>query len=162
MTDSISSKLSAPLTIDQIDFRVQSINKFWAKVDKSGECWEWTASKRHKGYGQTRFMGRGGRKAHRVAWEITNGEIPNGLFVLHKCDNPGCVNPGHLFLGTNRSNIDDMLSKGRQGRKLTKEQATAIKIARKNGNTGVDVAREFDITPAQVSNIVTGKQWRSA
>lgn len=88
---------------------------FWDRktVTESG-CWEWIGSKRHFGYGQVYFKGRPGRKAHRVAWERTYGPIPEGMGVLHKCDNPPCINPDHLFLGTPEDNVQDMFKKGRQ------------------------------------------------
>ena len=88
------------------------MERFWAKVDKSGDCWLWTASKTKEGYGYFRFDGAM-RKAHRMSWLLTNGEIPEGMLVCHTCDNPSCVNPKHLWLGTNRDNMDDMNAKGR-------------------------------------------------
>lgn len=91
--------------------------RFWPKVNVLGEtqCWNWMASIKPNGYGQ---IGRGGRGAgvvyaHRASWELVNGKIPDGLQVLHHCDNRRCVNPSHLFLGTQKDNIRDMLSKGR-------------------------------------------------
>lgn len=91
--------------------------RFWSKVDKQGstECWPWTASVvKNLGYGQ---FGMGGTmmRSHRVAWELSNGPIPAGMFVLHKCDNPPCCNPQHLFLGTQTDNMQDALAKGRHG-----------------------------------------------
>jgi len=92
--------------------------RFWAKVAKTEDgCWNWTASKRHKGYGAFCYYRDDGTlvqgRAHRYSWEIHNGDIPDGMFVLHSCDNPACVNPDHLFLGTNQDNVDDMMRKGR-------------------------------------------------
>jgi hypothetical protein len=87
----------------------------WKVVTEKG-CWEWIGSKRHYGYGQVTFNGRPGRKAHRVAWELTRGKIPGDLCVLHRCDNTACINPDHLFLGTQLDNIQDMNAKGRHGR----------------------------------------------
>ncbi len=85
---------------------------FWRKVDKSGECWLWTGSKVGIGYGKTHYEGKYWR-AHRLSWKFTFGEIPDGLCVLHKCDNPACVRPDHLFLGTFDDNNKDMAKKGR-------------------------------------------------
>lgn len=87
--------------------------RFWAKVDRSGECWVWTGYRDAGGYGRFRFKGAP-KRAHRVLWLLTNGAIPDGLHVLHSCDNPPCVNPAHLRLGTNNDNRADMVSKGRQ------------------------------------------------
>jgi hypothetical protein len=90
--------------------------RFWAKVDTSGgedACWNWTASASHDfGYGEFMLDGTK-RRAHRWTYEQKVGPIPAGMYVLHKCDNPKCVNPKHLFLGTHQDNCDDMRRKGR-------------------------------------------------
>lgn len=89
--------------------------RFWAKVRRGDGCWEWTAARSAAGYGW--FKGAAGPElAHRVAWRLERGEIQAGLFVLHRCDNPRCVRPDHLFLGTNADNMADMVQKGRQSR----------------------------------------------
>ena len=87
---------------------------FWARVVKSDNCWEWTGKKQSSGHGQV-ILHRGAKQlgAHRVSWEIHNGSIPKGMYVCHKCDNPSCMNPDHLFIGTNLDNIKDMWAKGR-------------------------------------------------
>lgn len=97
--------------------------RFWVKVDKTapGGCWLWTGVRRPNGYGsfsvRQKYFG-----THRFSWELTNGPIPTGLNVLHRCDVRACVNPEHLFLGTHRDNAIDREQKGRKGkRKLTCE-----------------------------------------
>jgi hypothetical protein len=89
--------------------------RFWAKVDVRGpdQCWEWTGSVNEHGYGKLAIKSKVGAKAHRLSWEINCGPIPDGACVLHKCDNPPCVNPSHLFLGTKKDNTHDMRAKGR-------------------------------------------------
>lgn len=91
--------------------------RFWAKVDKHGpdECWPWTGYSHKAGYG---FISKAGHRAmltaHRVSWELSNNRpVPNGLMVLHSCDNPPCVNPAHLRAGTAAENHQDMVSRGR-------------------------------------------------
>lgn len=92
----------------------QRLERFWARVHKlASGCWEWMGCRDKAGYGQVRFAGKA-RRAHRVAWFLTKGPIPKGLCVLHKCDNPPCVNPEHLWLGTRPENSHDMTLKGRQ------------------------------------------------
>lgn len=94
--------------------------RFWPKVDKNGPvvraelgpCWVWTGCQDDRGRGQISAPG-GKVRVHRLAWTLCNGEIPGGSSVLHRCDNPRCVNPEHLFLGTQADNIHDMWSKGR-------------------------------------------------
>lgn len=87
--------------------------RFWAKVDKGDGCWEWTGGRANRGYGHVEPVRGQNRSAHRVSWELTNGPIPDGLWVLHRCDNPPCVRPSHLFLGTHADNMRDMEAKGR-------------------------------------------------
>lgn len=89
------------------------LKRFWKKVDKSGDCWLWTAYKKKGGYGTFNVEGTM-ITAHRFSWQIHFGGIPEGMNVLHKCDTPACIRPEHLFLGTQQDNIDDMVEKGRQ------------------------------------------------
>ena len=93
----------------------ENLRRFWSKVNKSDDCWTWTASCNKWGYGQFRLNGRC-VLAHRAAYVFEHGPIPDGLFVMHLCDNPPCVNPAHLTLGTHTDNMADMKAKGRSPR----------------------------------------------
>ena len=145
------------------------VARFWAKVNVAGpdDCWEWTASKTMKGYGQFGVYGGSPKGAHRVAWEMEVGPIPEGLFVCHHCDNPGCVNPAHLFVGSPSDNMRDCVTKGRHrspnnmgaanGRaKLTNAQVLAI---RADTRVQVAVAAEFGVCQQMVSRIRAEKSW---
>ena len=147
--------------------------RFWAKVKRGAdnECWEWTAARFKSGYGAIQFGGRGGRKfrAHRVSFALANnGELPDGLNICHACDNPPCVNPAHLYAGTQADNMSDMKTKGRlvnptgerHGEsKLTAADVIAIRAASANGEIQRTIATRFGVTRSQVSNIVNRKSW---
>ena len=87
-------------------------DRFWSKVERGDGCWHWRGAAERSGYGSFRFRGRA-QRAHRVSWVLTNGTIAEGMHVLHRCDNPACVRPDHLFLGTHQDNMDDKSAKGR-------------------------------------------------
>jgi predicted XRE-type DNA-binding protein len=141
------------------------MERFWQKVDKqpNGGCWLWCAGRSH-GYGV--FNVGGGRivYAHRVAWEQSHGSIRNGLQVLHRCDVPLCVNPDHLFLGSDRENRNDSAAKGRMRAaarlratsKLTEASAEAI---RQDKRSQVIIAAEYGIDQSLVSQIKAKKCW---
>ncbi len=146
-------------------------HRFWAKVKRGNlsECWEWTAGKNAKGYGGFR-VGGAMEQAHRMAWSLTSGPIPGGLCVLHKCDNPGCVNPRHLFLGTQADNIVDMKEKNRgtigeqnPGAKLTFEQVKMIREeGARPGVTQTALAAAFSVSQPQISSIISGRCWKGS
>lgn len=98
--------------------------RFWDKVVKTESCWLWDASVDRKGYGKINHNGKP-KSAHRLSYEIAYGPIPEGMFVCHKCDNPPCVRPDHLFIGTNKDNMADMKSKGRGRKPLNKHKKNA-------------------------------------
>lgn len=101
-------------TVDLRASRRPLADRFWEKVDRSGDCWTWTAYRNPAGYGEINLGGRlGAVLAHRVAYELTFDVAPGDLHVLHRCDNPACVRPDHLFLGTHIDNMRDMTAKGR-------------------------------------------------
>lgn len=101
--------------------------RFWEKVDKSGgndACWAWAGRLDYYGYGQLDIDGKQER-AHRLSWKLLVGDIPEDLWVLHKCDNPRCVNPSHLFLGDQKANVADMMAKGRHVKRGEKRRRLA-------------------------------------
>jgi predicted XRE-type DNA-binding protein len=172
--------------------RIPPAERFWAKVTKadSGECWGWTARITSDGYGQFREGGKGSRnvRAHRFAYELTKGPIPEGLLVCHTCDNPLCCNPAHLFVGTVADNAADMVAKGRSCRgaahrnygkawakatpeqrargerngtsKLTANMVREIRRFYQQGMRQVDLASRFGVEQSNISNIIRRKTWK--
>lgn len=154
-----------------------AVERFWKHVRKDGPipthcpelgpCWLWNASKR-EGYGRFRVNGKH-VTAHRFSWELFYGPIPEGKSVLHKCDNPECPNPEHLFLGTHRDNMDDMLAKDRQRSslgtdnthvKITVNQVHEIRaIYALGGITQRALAKAFGVRKAAVWKIVNQRTW---
>lgn len=145
--------------------------RFAERVLASEACWVWTGARDRHGYGRISCQ-RGAvwrpRFAHRVSWELHRGQIPDGMCVLHRCDNTSCVNPGHLFLGTQRDNVQDMDNKGRRVVRVRTgaehsmaklSEADALAILRSTAK-GVLLAREYGVTPALVSAIRKRKVWR--
>ena len=149
-------------------------DRFWDKVDvpdgsqlpynRNGHCWNWTAAK-SKGYGQ---IGDGNGKliyAHRMAWELVYGPIKEGMCVLHKCDNPSCVNPMHLFLGSIADNARDMSAKlrGRSGRSvLTNDDVMKVHKLHKSGISNTDIAWILGVQQPAISKVLNGRTPRYA
>jgi predicted XRE-type DNA-binding protein len=150
--------------------------RFLSKVDKEisnsfyngTRCWEWKGSLGNKDYGMYYHNGRS-ILSHRYSYYLTFGEFDTKLFVLHHCDNPKCVNPNYLFLGTNFDNIQDKVKKGRQSHsigelcgnsKLTEKKVIKIYKMYDSGNhTQQEIAEIFRVGQTTISNIVTGKEW---
>lgn len=145
--------------------------RFWAKVDRRGpdECWEWQARRNMHGYGTFQLQAKQSKLAHRVCWQITNGEIPDGISVCHRCDNPACVNPAHLFLGTHLDNMRDMFAKGRRTAahgnrhhwsKLCSCAVMAIRALASEGVSQRDLARRFGVSRNCARSIIHGETWK--
>lgn len=154
----------------ELDRRATTPEKFWTRVLKSNGCWLWTGRCDEKGYGRVGFGGRANIGAHRVAWELTQGPVPLGLCVLHRCDTPSCCNPDHLFLGTNRDNVIDRHLKGRSKNldaghlhpkaKLTQSAVAQMRALRLCGLTQIQLAERFGISRGNVSKILAGKSYQ--
>jgi len=158
------------------------LENFLAKVRVTEGCWLWDGLTAHGGYGKVKANGKT-IGAHRLSWEIHHGEIPDGQCVLHKCDVPLCVNPDHLFLGTNLDNIADRHRKGRDARgetsgrqtkpertvrgervntaKLTAAQVTLIrKRVAEDRASMASLAREYHVSPQSIQRIIDGRSWK--
>ncbi|MCE5310429.1 MAG: HNH endonuclease [Acidobacteriales bacterium] len=168
---------------------------FWQKIDKDGpmpdqsnphyiglnRCWIWTGRTNHNGYGRISVSFDGKRimaRTHRISWEIHHGKIPDGMLVLHRCDNPACANPDHLFLGSHQDNQNDCTIKnrknGRRGKRrpygprdftvprvLTQNQVDEIRAMRRNLKVSCsEIAKIYGVSRAMVWLIVTGKAWK--
>ena len=156
---------------------------FWDHVDigESDECWEWQRSKTPNGYGRLRYTIERNKYtnlyAHRYAWELVNGPIPDGMFILHKCDNPSCVNPSHLYLGTQSDNIRDRVIRGRNGHppedtpkrvgsqvsvaRFKEEEIPVIRDLYASGKISIrGLARKYDVSPSVIHSIIHRVTWK--
>lgn len=140
--------------------------RYWMKVIRSDEgCWDWAGSKSTNfGYGLMKTGPRGATRqeaAHRLSWEIHFGPIPAGMNVCHRCDNPPCSRPDHLFLGDDSANMRDRDIKGRHGSaRLTSRDVRSIRARAAIGERQASIARDFTMTPSQISQIVHRKAWK--
>jgi hypothetical protein len=151
--------------------------RFWSRVDKAGgstACWPWTGARSSKRPGRNHGMlSIGGRSvvASRVAWELARGAIPEGLCVLHRCDNPPCCNPGHLYLGTNADNVADRCARRRGGgwriagenhveAKLTEDAVLHMRSEYAGGTVSFrELGRRHGVTSQAARYAVTGRTW---
>jgi hypothetical protein len=141
--------------------------RLFLQVKKTDKCWEWMGLCNSKGYGYLR-ADNGMRLAHRVSYALVNGPIPRGLNALHRCDNPSCVRPDHLFLGTRAENNADMRAKGRQrGPSLkgtvnpnAKLTDTDVRNIRASSEMGVTLARQYGVSQTVISAVRKGRIWR--
>ncbi len=140
------------------------------KRNPDNGCWEWQMSVNSRGYGRFR-VGRFVERAHRVSYRIHKGPIPKGMLVCHSCDNPGCVNPEHLWLGTPQGNMDDMIGKGRQRwvgqggasnprAVLSEKQAKEVIELIAAGLDNKTIAARYGVSHGSISNIRRGKTWQ--
>jgi hypothetical protein len=141
---------------------------FWAQVQRGSEddCWPWLGYQDAAGYGRTNKCGE--HFAHRVAWVLTQGQIPTGLKVLHTCDNPPCCNPAHLYLGTQLENMRDMVQRGRGGdhrgqrngrARISESDVCRIRSEREMGQTQGQLAALFGVGQQAISRLLAGKSW---
>ena len=142
-------------------------DRFWDKVRVGDDCWVWTGGLYEGGYGNFLYYTGKNIGAHRYSWIYHYGEIPQGLQVLHKCDNPPCVNPEHLFLGTHQDNMDDMMAKDRQqhshgedhyNSRLTLKQVTDI---RKSPLLARELANIYEVSRSHISAIKNLTKWKN-
>lgn len=138
-------------------------------ISASG-CWEWTAAKNNKGYGQLNVQNKR-MLVHRLSYEVHNGPIPDGLVVRHKCDNPSCINPEHLEVGTHKDNMQDMIKRNRGNwkpvkgsavsvSKLTEDQVIEIRARYVRITCGTTfLAKEYGVSSTVIHNIIRGKAW---
>ncbi len=154
------------------------MERFWAKVKKGDGCWEWTAATT-KGYGHIGIKGKM-IYAHRLSWELENGKIPDGLHVLHKCNNPLCVKPDHIYLGTQKDNVGDAITLGTHistrrsplfgdidqcgeknpSAKLTRFQVGGIRRSRGDGMTIKELSNLYSISKSQIQRIISNESWK--
>ena len=139
------------------------MERFLEKVHKTPNCWEWTGTK-FRGYGTITIGSRnlGKRSVHRLAYELFIGPIPDGKCVLHHCDNPSCVNPEHLFLGTQADNLRDMTVKGRRHTKLAPSQVREIREQYQPGSRVFGsraLGRRYGVEHPTILAIINGVTW---
>lgn len=141
-------------------------NRFWDKVERTNTCWNWIGSLTDRGYGEF-VVNKKKRKAHILSWMDFHQADTNGLCVCHTCDNPKCVNPEHLYLGTPQDNMNDKVARNRQSKmpgeshpmaKLSREDIINIRNDRRSSR---DIGKEYGISHSHVLRIKKGEKWNS-
>ena len=149
------------------DLAILAVHRFWGKVDIRGDydCWNWTRFTNKKGYGNLGWQGQNAR-SHRIAYEITYGIIPKGLFVCHSCDNPSCCNPVHLFLDTPAGNVADRVRKGRNAEmrgeinpRAILNESQVIKI-RTSTKTSAELGKLFGVSIRAIRAVRMYESWK--
>lgn len=147
-------------------------SKFWARVDRTKDCWEWQGSRTARGYGQLKLpRSTTNIRAHRLAYFLATGRDPQEKLVCHTCDNPPCCNPAHLFLGDDADNVQDMVAKGRarggkgsgetnSRAKMTEAEARLVISAIIAGKTNREIARDLPVSHGLISRIRHRHAWR--
>lgn len=142
---------------------------FWSKVARSEGCWLWTGTRHKEGYGMLRVPGdRSYKRAPRIAWLLTYGEIPDGMLIRHTCDNPPCVRPSHLLVGSTVDNVGDKVSRGRQlkgeqvsNAVLTGDDVITIRNLYSTGRwTHQELAAMFGVSQTPIALLLNRKTWR--
>lgn len=133
--------------------------RFWSRVEITDSCWLWNGHGDGRGYGFIRFNAKQWR-THQFSWMLHFGPIPSGMYVCHTCDNPRCVHPAHLFLGSHADNMRDKANKGRAAMKVTADDVKAIKQKLNLGISQKAIAADFRVDQSLISRISTGKIWR--
>lgn len=153
-----------------MDLPQSAVEKILVNYEVVKDCWEWKGKKDKDGYGRLRVGGRITIRTNRAAWIVANGEIPNGKMICHKCDNPCCINPDHLYVGTAKDNATDRRNRGRSNNergslrwnsKLTEEQVRQISIDYVPGkDSQTEVAKKYGVSQATISHILRGANWK--
>ena|SRR3990167_1266743 len=154
---------------DRLRLKHNTLEKrFWRRVTKTPSCWKWDRPSKGTGYGQIALHHTKMSSAHRVSWRLAFGPIPQGQWVLHKCDVRHCVNPKHLFLGSPKDNSNDALNKQRLcmgsrqwNSKLTEAKVATIRRLYRSGlRTQVELAKQFGVIQGNISHIIVGRSWK--